>query len=57
MYFTLQLEKRWQAYEEHAHKVKEEEEKRRAEEKEAKERRMRKREKLFQILQRREDGN
>ena len=52
----MEIERRWQVYEEHAQKAKEEEEKRKAQEKDEREKRMRRREKIFQILQKREEG-
>lgn len=52
----MKIERRWQLYEEHAQKAKEEEEKRKAHEKDEREKRMRRREKIFQILQKREEG-
>ena len=52
----VKIERRWQVYEDHAQKAKEEEEKRKAQEKDEREKRMRRREKIFQILQKREEG-
>lgn len=52
----MKIERRWQIYEEHAQKAREEEERRKAQEKNEREKRMRRREKLFQILQKREEG-
>ena len=51
-----QLLQRWQAYEDHAEKVKRQEEKKREKELVEKAERMRRREKLFVLLQNREEG-
>ena len=51
-----QLQQRWQAYEDHAEKVKRQEENEREKELAEKAKRMRRREKLFILLQNREEG-
>ena len=51
-----QLQQRWQAYEDHAEKVKRQEENKREKELAEKAKRMRRREKLFILLQNREEG-
>ena len=52
----LQMEERWQRWEEHSQRVKEEEEERKRQEEEEKRKRMEKREKIFKILQSRDEG-
>lgn len=51
-----QLQSRWQAYEDHAKRLKQQEERKKAKELEEKEKRKRRREKLFLLLQSREEG-
>ena len=55
-YNCHQLQSRWQAYEDHAKRLKQQEERKKAKELEEKEKRKRRREKLFLLLQSREEG-
>ena len=52
-----QLEEKWQAYDDHVRKAREEEEERKVRAKEEKERKRKRREKLVQLMKAKKEGN